>query len=60
MSKKSEKKPAESRFSKNQLLVTERFRDRRDLLNAILSPDETYTVRTVEKMIEDFYKRKVR
>ncbi len=50
----------ESKFSKNQLLAAERFRDRRDLLTAILSPDETYTVKAVEQMIEDFYKRKVR
>lgn len=50
----------ESKFSKNQLLAADRFRDRRDILTALLSPDETYTVKAVEQMIEDFYKRKER
>lgn len=50
-------------FSKNQLLAAKRFRGKRDALNAVLSKypdDETFTVKTVEQMIEDFMKGKVK
>ena len=46
-------------FSKDQLLEAERFRERRDLLDALLSPDGEYTVDTAEQMIEKFMKGKV-
>lgn len=52
----------EVKFSKNQLLAAKRFRGKRDALNAVLSnypDDETFTVKTVEQMIEDFMKGKV-
>ena len=53
----------ESEFSKNQLLAAKRFRGKRDALNAVLSEypdDKTFTVKTVEQMIEDFMKGKVK
>ena len=50
----------ESKFSKNQLLAADRFRDRRDILTALLSPDETYTVKAVEQMIENYLKGQVK
>ena len=53
----------ESEFSKNQLLSAKRFRGKRDALNAVLSEypdDKTFTVKTVEQMIEDFMKGKVK
>lgn len=53
----------ESEFSKNQLLAAKRFRGKRDVLSAVLSKypdDETFTVKTVEQMIEDFMKGKVK
>lgn len=53
-------KKVESKFSKEQLLAAERFRDRRDLLNALLSERETYTVKTVEQMIDGFMKGEVK
>lgn len=46
----------EKEFSKDQLLASERFRDRRDLVNALLSPDKTYTAGVVEQMILDYMK----
>jgi hypothetical protein len=56
------KKPeiVESKFSKNQLLAADRFRDRRDILTALLSPDKTYTVKAVEQMIENYLKGQVK
>lgn len=50
----------ESKFSKNQLLAADRFRDRRDILTALLSPDKTYTVKAVEQMIENYLKGQVK
>lgn len=50
----------ESEFSKNQLLAAKRFSGKRDILEALLSDDETYTVKTVEQMIEDYMKGKVK
>lgn len=46
----------ESLFSKEQLLSAERFRDRRDIVNALLLPDREYTITTVEQMIEKYMK----
>ena len=56
----SEPGKIESSFSKEQLLVAERFQDRKDILNALLSPDEQYTVETVEQMIEKYMKGQVK
>lgn len=55
-----EAEKVESKFSKNQLLSAKRFSGKRDILEALLSDDETYTVKTVEQMIEDYMKGKVK
>lgn len=63
MATKKEKAVAteiENKFSKEQLLSAERFQDRKDIVNALLSPDEQYTVETVEEMIEKYMKGKVK
>ena len=57
---KEAEKEVEVKFSKNQLLAAKRFSGRRDILEALLSDDETYTVKTVEQMIEDYMKGKVK
>lgn len=56
----SESGKIESSFSKEQLLAAERFQGRKDILNALLSPDEQYTVETVEQMIEKYMKGQVK
>ena len=66
MSKKTtkveESKPEKvaSSFSKEQLLSSKRFQDRRDILNAVLKPDKQYTVEAVEQMIEKYMKGQVK
>lgn len=50
----------EHRFYKEQLLSSGRFRDRRDIAEALLDERETYTVKTVEEKIEDYRKGKVK
>ena len=51
---------AESTFSKEQLLSSARFRDRRDMLEALLTDGERYTMREVERKMEDYRKGKVK
>ncbi len=47
-------------FSKEQLLAAERFRGRRDIVNALLAEGGQYTIAEVEKMIADYMKGLVR
>lgn len=56
----SEPEKVESLFSKEQLLAAERFQGRKDILNALLSHDKQYTVKTVEQMIENYMKGQVK
>lgn len=50
----------ENKFSKEQLAASERFRDRRDIVEALLVTGELYTVRAVEEKIESYMKGKVK
>lgn len=62
MATKKEKAVAteiENKFSKEQLLSADRFQGRRDIVNALLSPDKQYTVEAVEEMIKKYYEREV-
>lgn len=50
----------ENKFSKEQLIASKRFRERRDILEALLKTGELYTVEAVEEKIENYMKGKVR
>lgn len=50
----------ENKFSKEQLIASSRFRDRRDILEALLVIGELYTVKAVEEKIESYMKGKVK
>lgn len=52
----SEPEKIERLFSKEQLLTAERFRDRKDIVNALLSDDKQYTVESVEQKITKYMK----
>lgn len=56
----SEPEKIEKLFSKEQLLAAERFQERKDIVNALLSPDKRYTVEAVEQMIEKYMKGQVK
>lgn len=56
----SEPEKIEKLFSKEQLLAAERFQERKDIVNALLSPDKQYTVETVEQMTEKYMKGQVK
>jgi len=51
---------AENKFSKEQLLMSERFRNRRDIADALLDDGVLYTVKDVEQKIENYMKGKVK
>jgi len=50
----------ENKFSKEQLVASKRFQERRDILEALLNNGEQYTVKTVEEKIESYMKGKVK
>lgn len=50
----------ENKFSKEQLIASNSFRDRRDILEALLKTGELYTVKAVEEKIESYMKGKVK
>ena len=41
-------------FSKKQFLASNKFAKRKDLVNALLKDDESYSVKEVEDLINDF------
>lgn len=47
-------------FAKEQLASAERFRDRKDIINTLLSPDKRYSIREAEQMIEKYMKGEVK
>lgn len=54
------KETTENKFSKKQLLMSQRFQGRRDVVNALLSSDKKYTVKEVEILIAGYMKGRVK
>lgn len=55
---KSEKQ--EIKFSKEQILASSKYANRRDVLGAILSDNDTYTFEKVDSLLDKFMKGKVK
>lgn len=47
-------------FNKEQILASAKYSKRRDLVDALLKNNEKYTLETVDSMIEEFMKGKVK
>lgn len=61
MAKKNEKPPAEAaRFTKRQLAESAALRDKRDLVNALLDENKTYTMEEAKRLLHSFLERKVK
>lgn len=63
--KKKPKQVAETtkeapRFTKAQLLASEKYRNRKDLLTALLKDGETYTMEMATNMVSAFLKGQVK
>lgn len=54
----TEKKPKNT-YTKEQILASEKYVKRRDLVNALLDDDKEYTTTEVDTMMEKFLKGKV-
>lgn len=51
---------AKTEFTKEQLLASEKFRDKRDLISALLTDEENYSIAAVEEKINNFMKGQVK
>lgn len=49
----------ETKYSKEQILNSKRYRFKKDVVNAVLNDGENYTIEEVDKAISDFYEREV-
>lgn len=55
----AEKKPG-ARFTKAQLLASQKYAGRRDVLEALLDDDKTYTAAEADAVIEKFMNGRVK
>lgn len=60
MAKKTKTEKSVALFTKEQLLRSETFSKRRDILNAVLKEDEQYSVAAAETAVNKFMKGKVK
>lgn len=56
----TEKVKVVPKYTKGQILGSARFANRRDLVDALLDEDKKYTMETVDTVIEEFMKGKVK
>lgn len=47
-------------FTKEQILASAKYQNRRDLINALFKNGESYTMEVIDRMIDNFMKEKVR
>mgnify|MGYP000341509780 FL=1 len=50
----------EPMFSKEQILASDRYANRRDLVDALLDTDKSYTLETVDNLIDKCMKGQVK
>lgn len=54
-----QKEKQDAMFSKEQILASNKYADRRDALDAILDDNGVYTIEQVDSLLEKFMKGKV-
>lgn len=50
----------EPQFSKEQIVASEKYHNQRDLVDALLENGKKYTIGTVDNLIENYKKGKVK
>lgn len=50
----------EPQFSKEQIAISEKYRNQRDLVDALLDDKKKYTFETVDNLIENYKKGQVK
>ena len=56
----TENKPDETKFVKSQIIGSDKYKNRADLLNVLLEDDEEYTSSDVDKKLENFLDKEVK
>ena len=56
---KKESKITEEKYTKNQIVRSKTFIDNKDLLNAVLKEDKSYSKQEINKIIENYKKGKL-
>lgn len=51
---------SEPQFSKEQIVASDKYRNQRDLVDALLEKDKKYTIATVDNLIEKYKKGQVK
>ena len=57
---KVENKAEETKFVKIQIISSDKYKNRADLLNVLLEDDKEYTLSEIDKKLEDFLGREVK
>lgn len=60
MATKKTKTKQEPMFTKEQILASNKYANKRDILNALLRDDEVYTIEKIDSLIKKFMKGKVK
>lgn len=55
-----ENKLEETKFVKSQIISSDKYKNRADLLNVLLKDDKEYTLSEIDKKLEDFLGREVK
>lgn len=58
--KNKENDITESEYTKNQIINSKTFKDNKDLLNAVLKENKSYTKKEINEIIENYKKGKVK
>ena len=53
------KKDDEVLYSKEQIIVSKKYSNRKDILNVLLKDDEEYTFSRIDEIIENFMNKEV-
>ena len=56
----AENKSDETKFVKSQIISSDKYKNRADLLNVLLEDDKEYTLSEIDKKLEDFLGREVK
>nr|DAJ28799.1 MAG TPA: hypothetical protein [Caudoviricetes sp.] len=56
----AENKSDETKFIKSQIIGSDKYKNRADLLNVLLEDDKEYTLSDVDKKLENFLDKEVK
>jgi len=57
---KNEETKKENQYTKRQIIESDKYKERRDLLGALLSDGKEYSLTQVDALIQNFLKGKVK